>query len=169
MFSGAPTTLPYIFPGNSRDDIKPVSSPMALYQSQQVYIIQAGARHWAQIFAQGGSWVGAWERTAGSLCNRPNECGLTYFHPPAQWSSKEAATSASDKRLKPQSGRETHLSSWDVLFEPFTEPAESCSEQLRYRTHVRRRQTPKLTDVEHLPRVTPSKRSLIIVDHLGNN
>lgn len=27
---------------------------MALYQSQQVYIIQAGARRWAQIFAQAG-------------------------------------------------------------------------------------------------------------------
>lgn len=73
----APT---HIFLGNSSDDIKPGGNPIALYQSQQVEIIQRGARRWAQIFAQAGkpgSWVGAWERPEESGCTRETQSTRT--------------------------------------------------------------------------------------------
>lgn len=70
----------HIFLGNSSDDIKPARNPIALYQSQQVDIIQGGVRRWAQIFAHAGklgSWVGAWERAEESRCNRETQSTRT--------------------------------------------------------------------------------------------
>lgn len=78
-FSATPMAPTHIFLGNSSDDIKPGGNPIALYQSQQVEIIQRGARRWAQIFAQAGkqgSWVGAWERAP----ERPRAPGRSNKH-----------------------------------------------------------------------------------------
>lgn len=73
VFSATLMPRTRIFLCNSSDDITPGRNPIALYQSQQVDIIQREVRCWAQIFAQAGklgSWVGAWERTEESGCNR---------------------------------------------------------------------------------------------------
>lgn len=109
-FGAALTTQTDIFLGNSRDDIKPGRKPAVLYQSQQVCISQAGAWRWAQIFAQAGKrgpWVGAWERTEESLCNRPKEGRLTRLHPRAR--RRRAAGSCSPLLFEPLTeGPSTH-------------------------------------------------------------
>lgn len=140
----------HIVLGYSSDDIKPGRKPISLYQSQQVHIAEAGARRWAQIFAQAGklgSWVGAWERVEESRCNREtrgaagrsNKC------------SRQQVTVATGTLN--QLGDRWGACVCDCLF-------WGNSVLTRFW---------KLTDVEHLPWVTASKSPLIVTDHLENN